>query len=344
MQLKRVLRPARVILPALAAAALWLASPAEAQAPTFITLGTHGGPLPDAKRSQPANALVVDRAVYLVDSGDGAAEQLAKAGLSLQAVRAVFISHLHFDHTGGLFGVLGLRQQTNTRAKLTIYGPPGIKETVNGLLAALQPGGVSGYGVPGEQFVPLDVETIELRDGARVTLDGFTVTAAENTHYSFPRGSDMDKRFDSLSFRFDFPGRSIVYTGDTGPSDAVTALAKGADILVSELIDAQVASSGFGPAPAAAGAGQNRPAPAAAAPANGNGAKSTAEVMREHLSTHHLTPEQVGKMASDAKVGRVVITHLVASRQPNFPVDSYVAEIKKTYGGPVEIADDLDRY
>jgi ribonuclease BN (tRNA processing enzyme) len=324
---------------------LWLASPAAAQVPTFITLGTHGGPLPDAKRSQPANALVVDRAVYLVDSGDGAAEQLAKAGLSLQAVRAVFISHLHFDHTGGLFGVLGLRQQTNTRAKLTIYGPPGTKETVNGLLAALQPGGVSGYGVPGEQFVPLDVETIELRDGARVTLDGFTVTAAENTHYSFPRGSDMDRRFDSLSFRFDFPGRSIVYTGDTGPSDAVTALAKGADLLVSELIDAQVASSGFGPPPAAgAAAGQNRAPPAAAAPATSNAAKSTAVVMREHLSTHHLTPEQVGKMASDAKVGRVVITHLVPSRRPDFNVDSYVAEIKKTYGGPVEIADDLDRY
>jgi ribonuclease BN (tRNA processing enzyme) len=337
----------RVILAALAAAvSLPLAYRADAQAPTFITLGTHGGPLPDAKRSQPANALVVDRAVYLVDAGDGAAEQLAKAGLSLQAVRAVFISHLHFDHTAGLFAVIGLRQQTNTLAKLTIYGPPGIKETVNALVAAAKPGGVSGYGVPGEQFIPPDVEAIEIRDGARLTLDGFTVTAAENSHYSFPRGSDMDQRFDSLSFRFDFPGRSIVYTGDTGPSDAVTALAKGADILVSELIDAQVAASGLGgPPPANAAAGQNRAPPAAAPPANGAaGAKSTAEVMREHLSTHHLTPEQIGKMASDAKVGRVVITHLVASRRPDFSIDSYVTEIRKLYSGPVEIANDLDRY
>jgi ribonuclease BN (tRNA processing enzyme) len=337
----------RVILAALAAAALWLplAHRADAQAPTFITLGTHGGPLPDAKRSEPANALVVDRAVYLVDAGDGAAEQLAKAGLSLQGVRAVFISHLHFDHTAGLFAVIGLRQQTNTLAKLTIYGPPGIKETVNALVAAAKPGGVSGYGVPGEQFVPPDVEAIEIRDGAHLSLDGFTVTAAENSHYSFPRGSDMDQRFDSLSFRFDFPGRSIVYTGDTGPSDAVTALAKGADILVSELIDAQVAASGLGPPPSAnAAAGQNRAAPPAPPPANGTGAKSTAEVMREHLSTHHITPEQVGRMAADAKVGRVVITHLVASRRPDFSIDSYVSEIRKIYSGPVEIANDLDRY
>jgi ribonuclease BN (tRNA processing enzyme) len=336
-----------VILLVLATAALWLplAYRADAQVPTFITLGTHGGPLPDAKRSQPANALVVDRAVYLVDAGDGAAEQLAKAGLSLQAVRAVFISHLHFDHTAGLFAVIGLRQQTNTLAKLTIYGPPGTKETVNALVAAAKPGGVSGYGVPGEQFVPPNVEAIEIRDGAHLSLDGFTVTAAENTHYSFPRGSDMDQRFDSLSFRFDFPGRSIVYTGDTGPSDAVTALAKGADILVSELIDTQVATSGFAPPPSAnAAAGQNRAPPAPPRPANGTEAKSTAEVMREHLSTHHVTPEQVGKMAADAKVGRVVITHLVASRRPDFPIDSYVAEIRKIYSGPVEIANDLNRY
>lgn len=298
-----------------------------ADSDTFITLGTHGGPLPDAKRSEPANALVIGRAVYLVDAGDGVAEQLVKAGLSLQAVKAVFISHLHFDHTGGLFGLLSLRDQTGA-SRLIIYGPPGIKETVDGLVAAMKPGAESGYGIPGTHFAtPADtVEVIEIRDGAHVALDGFKVTAVKNSHYSFAAGSDMDQRFESLSFRFDLADRSIVYTGDTGPSDAVTALAKGADMLVSELIDGKTVSSMAAQADAAKA--QHKPV----------------NVMQAHLSQHHLTPEQVGQMAAKAKVARVVITHLVAGRGPDATNDAYLAEIHKWYSGPVEIADDLNRY
>ena len=292
----------------------------------FITLGTHGGPVPQAKRSEPANALVVGKDVYLVDVGDGAAEQLAKAGFALQALKGVFISHLHFDHTGGLFAVLGLRHQTSVPGRLKIYGPPGTKQTVEGLLAAMEPEAESGYGIPGADVIPPKdtVEVMEIRDGANIKLDGFTLTAAENTHYSFPKGSAMDKRFDSLSFRFDLPDRSIVYTGDTGPSEAVTHLAEGADVLVSELIDTKSAN--------------------AIVPQGTAEQQKRAREMKQHLTTHHITPEQVGQMAAKAKVGRVVITHLVAGREPDVDTAPYAAEIEKWYAGPVEIADDLDRF
>src|SRR3954466_6083356 len=68
----------------------------------FIVLGTASGPNSEAARAQPANALTIGGQVYLVDAGDGAVAQLAKANLRLAAVRAVFLSHLHFDHTGGM--------------------------------------------------------------------------------------------------------------------------------------------------------------------------------------------------------------------------------------------------
>jgi ribonuclease BN (tRNA processing enzyme) len=292
----------------------------------FITLGTHGGPVSDRNRSQPANALVVGQAVYLVDAGDGAVQQLARAGLSLAAVRAVFISHIHIDHTGGLFAVLGLRHQMGSPGKLMVYGPPGIKAMVDGLLAAIVPEAESGYGVPGEDYVPPQntVDVVELRDGASLKLDGLTVTVAENSHYSFPKGSDMDRRFASISLRFNLPDRSIVYTGDTGPSDAVVALARGADLLVTELIDPKFAetfaSRGPGPQP------------------------KRAREMHDHMVNHHINPDQVGQMAAKAKVHRVVITHLVVGRDPNVDTAPLVAGVRKWFDGPVEVATDLSRY
>ena len=292
----------------------------------FITLGTHGGPVSDRNRSQPANALVVGQAVYLVDAGDGAVQQLARTGLSLAAVRAVFISHIHIDHTGGLFAVLGLRHQMGSPGKLTVYGPPGIKAMVDGLLAAIVPEAESGYGVPGEDYVPPQntVDVVELRDGASLKLDGLSVTVAENTHYSFPKGGDMDRRFASISFRFNLPDRSIVYTGDTGPSDSVVALARGADLLVTELIDPNFAETfaarGPGPQP------------------------KRAREMHDHMVNHHISPDQVGQMAAKAEVHRVVITHLVAGRDPNVDTAPLVAGVRKWFDGPVEIATDLSRY
>jgi len=205
--------------------------------------------------------------------------------------------------------------------KITVYGPPGIKAMVDGLLAAIEPEARSGYGVAGEDYVAPGslVDVVELPDGAKVKFDGFTLTAVENTHYSFPKDSDMARRYGSLSLRFDLADRSIVYTGDTGPSDAVTALARGADLLFAELIDPKFAE--------ACSAQQKR-----------------GREMREHLTDHHINPDQVGQMAAKAQVKRVVITHLVAGRGANVDTASYVAGVKKWFDGPVEIADDLDRF
>ena len=221
----------------------------------FIVLGTSSGPNSEADRAQPANALVVNGQVYLVDAGDGAVAQLAKAGQALGDVRGVFLSHLHFDHTGGMFGVIGLRAQLQQRGPFQIYGPPGTRALVAGLVAAAAPGMLAAYGIPGETW-SADIEAIELIDGATVSLPGVEVTVAENTHYRLAEGDARQPDGTGLSFRFDLEDRSIVYTGDTGPSDAVVDLAKGADILISEMIDvdavlAQMRLGGEGRAAAA---------------------------------------------------------------------------------------------
>jgi ribonuclease BN (tRNA processing enzyme) len=319
-----------VLALALAAVPRLSAQPGQAVRPSaasqFVVLGTASGPNSEAARAQPANALIVAGQPYLVDAGDGAVAQLAKAGLRVGGVRAVFLSHLHFDHTGGMLAVLGLRMQLEVRGKLRIFGPPGTKTLVDGLLAASAPAMRAGYGIPGQPWTA-DVDVVELHGGETITVDAFKVTAAVNSHFSRPEGDTTAPEGVALSYRFDLADRSIVYTGDTGPSPSVVALSRGADLLVSEMLDADavLASMGRGGAPPA-------------------GTQQPATGLPWHLRAHHMTPAQVGELAGAAGVKRLVITHFAPDITSPEQEQRYRDSIKMRFPGDVAIAHDLDRF
>jgi ribonuclease BN (tRNA processing enzyme) len=294
---------------------------------TFITLGTMGGPVSSPDRSQPANALVHEGRVYLVDAGSGVTQQLVRAGIALPTVRAVFLSHLHADHTGGLASVLALRNQTNVHERITVYGPPGTRELVAGIVASMQPAARVGYGIPGQPWkAPADtVNVIEINPEETLAVDGMKVSAVQNTHYDFAAGSIEDRNYKSLSLRFDLPRRSIVYTGDTGPSAAVERLAQGADLLVSEMID-------LGGTMAVVARNSPDMPPVAK------------QQLEQHLSTHHLSPDAVGQLARKAGVKALVITHFAAGTPDPERTRGYLMTIKALFGGPVSLANDLDGF
>jgi len=292
----------------------------------WITLGTAAGPVPTVQRSEPANLLVAGEQQILVDAGDGTVHQLAKLGLDLGAIQTVFISHHHMDHTGGLGAVLGLRWMNNHPGALTVYGPPGTKELVDGLVASMQPQARIGFGVGELPSPPAErVRAIDIRGGEAVRVGDVTITAVANSHFQHadPQSANPPQ---SLSYRFDLGGRSVTFTGDTGPSQAVNRLARGSDLLVSEVIDtAKLISS----------VRTQRP----------DLPSQAVEDLRLHFTTHHLTAQEVGAMAKAAGVGHIVLTHLgIPSGPLAQSASSLLDDVRTRYDGPVDIARDLESF
>lgn len=301
--------------------------PAHAET-SFVTLGTQGGPITSPHRGQPSNLLTVNGVNTLVDVGDGTAERLSRLRLPTARIDNILISHLHFDHMAGLQGMLGLRFQTNSPKPLQVYGPPGTADLVNGLLASMRPAMEAGYGVPGQRGYTAEelVAVHEVKDGDTFRIGDVAVTVARNTHYSFEAGSPQADRFQSLAFRFETPDKVIAFTGDTGPSPEVEKLARGADILVGEMIDVEFTLEQI-----------RRIDPHLPA--------ERAKGMKIHLAAHHLTPGDLGRMASNAGVGELVVTHLVPGAAMTAEhLKAYAEEIGRVYSGKVTFASDMDRF
>jgi ribonuclease BN (tRNA processing enzyme) len=270
--------------------------------------------------------LQVDDRWILVDAGDGTVNQLARVGRTVGDIDSVFISHHHLDHTGGLAAVIGLRWMNSFPGVVTIYGPPGTRELVDALIASMAPQARVGFGI-GEAPPPPagSVRVIELTGGQTVKLGGLKVTTVENTHFTGP-GSTQPGASQSLSYRFDFDNRRITYTGDTGPSDAVTRLAQGSDLLVSEVIDLDRLL-------------------AAIRRTRSDMSEAVTADIRLHLSTHHLSGEEVGKIAAAANVGHVLLTHFAIPPGPLADSASNLrAGVRVTYRGPLDLARDLGSY
>src|ERR1700687_5383052 len=77
------------------------ATTAAADTAVIVLLGT-GVPRPDPLASGPATAIIVGARTFLFDAGTGVERQLSAAKLPINGVTAVFITHLHSDHTLGL--------------------------------------------------------------------------------------------------------------------------------------------------------------------------------------------------------------------------------------------------
>jgi ribonuclease BN (tRNA processing enzyme) len=253
-------------------------------------------------------------------------ERLAGAGFQPAQVETAFISHLHMDHIGGLQGLIGLRWFTGAQNMLTIYGPPGTDVLVAGIIQSLRPSVRIGLGIPLQVPTPeQQTRVVIVKDGADLNVDGVRVRAVRNSHFDDPPGHPPDDGSQSLSYRFDYNGYGIGFTGDTGPSDAVARLEKGVDLLMSEVMDV--------PAMIAVYTQSAKLIPPQAKAA-----------VAQHFKTQHLTPQEAGKIAAEAGVRRLVFTHLGIPGTTDADAPKLIREAHETFKGEVIVAHDLDRF
>ena len=194
-----------------------------------ILLGT-GTPYPDPAASGPATAVVVGGRVLLFDAGPGVMRRLKAANLPINGPEALFITHLHSDHTLGYADLILTSWVMRRRAPFPVYGPRGLRRMTNHLLAAYSEDiNIRANGLEHEVAGGYRVDVHEIRAGVVYEKEGVRVTAIAVQHGAWK---------DAFAYRIDTADRSIVISGDTRPSEELVKAAQGVDILIHEVYSA----------------------------------------------------------------------------------------------------------
>ncbi len=156
---------------------------------------------------------------FLIDCGASSLIGMRKLGLDPNEIDAVFLSHLHGDHFGGLPWLLIDAHFVSKRTRpLTIAGPKGTEQRLATLSEAIYPGTLADK-------LEFDLAFVEYAEQTPLELSGVTVTPFEVHH---PSGAPP------YALRFALEGKVVAFTGDTGWVDALCSVAQGADLFLSE--------------------------------------------------------------------------------------------------------------
>ncbi|MEU6642717.1 MBL fold metallo-hydrolase [Saccharomonospora sp. NPDC046836] len=326
------------------------------QGTRVVTLGTAGGPrwwgTPDGtSRSGISTAVVVDGAVYLVDCGQGTGSQLARAGLRMNQVRGLFLTHLHSDHVVDLPALLlfGQFERKNASAgPIAVHGPgrrgglPPVSQHATATPQAVAPSNptpgtvdmiqqlCAAYATdindrifdslarpPSEHF---DVHDIALPPGTGFDADSavapdmepFTVFQDDRVAVTAILVAHPPMA-PAFAFRFDTANGSVTVSGDTAPCANLERLARGTDLLLHEAIDLDLIASRYTDS-------------------------AMLKATMDHHRRAHTTPRQAGRIAERAGVGALALHHLVPADAPR---ESWLAAAE-TFSGPLYIPEDLD--
>jgi ribonuclease BN (tRNA processing enzyme) len=271
-----------------------------------VLLGT-GTPRPNPEASGPATAIVVGHRTFLFDAGPGVERQLSAAKLPINGVTALFVTHLHSDHTLGLPDLIFTSWVMGRRSPLAAYGPHGLRAMIDHIVAAWgEDIAIRTNGLEHEARDGWRVAVHEIAPGVVYDSGGVRITAIPVLHGDWS---------EAYGYRIDTPTRSIVISGDTRPSDALAGAAKGVDILIHEVY------------PESRAAPENRPG---------------GEDWPKYLRAFHTSDVELGRLAATANPGLLILQHIVR----NGGTDKEILDGIRRGGftGRVAIGADLQRY
>ena len=276
-------------------------------------LGT-GAPRPSFDRYGPSILVEAGEQKLLVDGGSGMRERIFEAGgfPLLTSIDTFLITHLHFDHTISVPGLWLSGWLYGRRVPMNVYGPAGTSEMMSHLRKAYQWDidyrAMVGVPLEGSKLISRDIKANEL---IRLGELKITAIAVEHMPINVNTGEKLGLRGQTLGYRIDYKGRSVVFSGDTRSTreSELIRYGKGVDVLIHEV---QVPSPGD---------------------------SKEAKLANVSLSVHS-TPEQTAYIFSKTTPGLAVYSHIIP---PGTTRKELIDATRPFYDGPLEVANDLMR-
>lgn len=288
-----------------------------------VALCGTGSPLPDPTRAGPCNVVIAGPHIFVVDAGEGGARNMALMRIPNGRVAAIFLTHLHSDHIDGLPPMMLLRWTgANAHSPVPVYGPIGTARVVDGFNrayaidqgfrtahhgAAIAP--PSGAGGAAREFA-----LPPQRDWSPVPVfarDGVVVTAFRVDHGPVEP---------AVGYRFDYKGRSIVFSGDTSATPSIARNARGADLLVHEALQPRLTAL-------LTATLERRHQPA------------LARITRDILD-YHATPEEVAAEAKAAGVQHLVFSHTIPQLPSPLMYSAFLGDARRHFDGTMTVGED----
>lgn len=265
-----------------------------------IILGS-GSPLPDAHRAGPSTLVRCAAGDLLFDCGRGVLMRAAAAGSAAGALRALFLTHLHSDHTTDLNDIITMRWAMSFQpTPLTVFGPVGAAALVEATEAML--GTDIGYRLAHHDDLTWQpgTQVTEVEHGVVFEESGVRVTAAPTDHAPV---------HPTVGFRIEEGSQTVVIAGDTVPCAGLDELSEGADVLVHTVVRRDIIDQ--------------------------IGLPRLTDVLDYHSSV-----EDAARTAARNHVGTLLLTHLVPAPSPGSE-EEWLALAAAQFDGEVVLAADL---